>query len=69
MAARFNNRLPSGKFRKIEAERRGSPEKRIERLQTWKTRRRSSQEKENETFEPAKNIAIATRSNTVGRAY
>ena len=36
-------------------------------IQTWKTQLISSQEKENETSEPVKNIAITTRSNTEGR--
>lgn len=64
MAARFNNCLPSGKFGKIETERRGTLEKLIEGLHTWKTRRIASRDKENETFEEAKNIAM-TRSATV----
>ncbi|CAB4015843.1 exonuclease R569, partial [Paramuricea clavata] len=64
MAARFNNRLSSGKFGNIEAKQRRSVEKRMKGIQTWKTQLISSQEKENETSETAKNIAITTRSNT-----
>ena len=67
MAARFNNRLPSGKFGQTEARRRGSTKELMEGLQTWKAQRISSKEKENDNFEPTKNIAITTRSNTVGR--
>ena len=65
MAARFNYRLPSGKFCQTEARRRGSTKKLMEGLQTWKTQQRiSSKEKENKNFEATKNIAITTRSST-----
>jgi hypothetical protein len=67
MAARFNNHLSSGKFGNIEAKQQRSVEKRMDGIQTWKIQLISSQEKENETSEPAKNIAITTRSNTEGR--
>jgi hypothetical protein len=45
MAARFNNRLSSGKFGNIEAKQQRSVEKRMKGIQTWKTQLISSQEK------------------------
>ena len=66
MAARFNNRLPSGKFGQTKVRRRGSIKKLMEGLQTWKAQHISSKEKENDNFEPTKNIVITMRSNTVG---
>ena len=67
MAARFNNRLPSGKFGQTKVRRRGSIKKLMEGLQTWKAQHISSKEKENDNFEPTKKVAITTRSNTIGR--